>query len=279
MKAVRLNKKQKVKGSRPTDARNSSFEILNRRRQEGNPTEAYYMKGHLLNQEVGGAGGWKNLTPLSRKGNSDHEGMIEALVKAAVQSGAVVEYNVTASYGGYGQNEGRIPADDPKAAEKKRIIGEEANVPTALACEAFVMDKLENGSLGRKHNIVKADVPNPIGQDAASYAFSDTPAREVIYLNEAPADKIATIEGIDSTMAAKIVLAHQKNKELKESSRFNSYEELSDARKDRADHRVFPTAPEQEQIISLSDLKYVRLHRRAGGETAAGETEAEIPTL
>ena len=137
---------------------------------------------------------------------------------------------MTARYG-YGQNKGRIPADDPKAAEKKQIIDEEANVPTTLACEAFVMDKLENGSLGRKHSIVKADVSNPIGQDASSYTFSDTPAREFIYLNQAPADKIATIEGVDSTMAEKIVLAHQKNKELNGKARFNSYEELSDARK------------------------------------------------
>jgi hypothetical protein len=274
MTAVRLNKQQKVKGSRPTTSINRSFEILNRRREKGNPETAYYMKGHLLNQDVGGSGAWANLTPLSRVGNSDHESQVESLVKAAFQSGAVVEYNVTAVYG-YGQNEGGIPADDPKALEKKRIIQEEVNVPTTLVCEAFVMEKLENGSFGRKQSIVKTNVPNPIGQDAASYAFSDSPARDIIFLNDPKPEnenKIATIEGLDSTMAWKIVVAH---KELRNSSRFNSYEELSDAR-DFANDRIFPTGPEQERILALKNVKYVKLYEGEGGRSAAG-AEAEIP--
>jgi len=233
------------------------------------------MKGHLLNQDVGGAGSWKNLTPLSRRGNSDHEGLVEALVKAAFKSGAVVEYNVTAVYG-YGQNEGRIPTEDPKAAEKKRIIQEEGNVPTTLSCEAFVMDKLEDGGFGRKQNIVKADVRNPIGQDAANYTFSDTPPRPFIYLNEASEDMIATIEGVDSTMAKNIVLAHQKAKELDDKSRFNSYEELSDARKNKAHHRIFRTSTEQEKILTLDDVKYVRLYR-GGNPAVLTATEEEPP--
>jgi|GEM_PF-2001500 len=277
MTAARLNKKQKVQGSRPTGSKNSSFEILNRRRQEGNPTAAYYMKGHLLNEDVGGQGIWKNLTPLSRKGNSAHESQVEALVKAAFQSGAAVEYNVTVTYG-YGQNEGQIPAEDPKAAEKKQVIKEEANVPTNLRCEAFVMDKLEDGSFGRKPgNIVKAEVANPIGQNAASYTFSDTPAREIIYLNNTKPEnenKIATIEGLDSNMAWKIVVAH---KELRDSTRFNSYEELSDAR-DFARDRIFATRPEQEQVLALKKLKYVKLYEGEGGKTAEA-AEPEIPAV
>jgi hypothetical protein len=276
MTAVRLNRKQEAKGSRPTGSMNPSFQILNKRRQEGNPEAAYYMKGHLLNEDLGGPRHWKNLTPLSRKGNSDHESQVESLVKAAFQSGAVIEYNVTAVYG-YGQNEGAISADDPKVTEKRQIIREEVNVPLSLVCEAFVLDKREDGTFGRKQSIVKRDVPNPIGQSAATYTFSDTPVRDIIYLNDLSPEnenKITTIEGIDSTMAWKIIVAH---KDLRDSSRFNSYEELSDA-KDFAGDRIFPTRPEQEAILALSKLKYVKLYKGAGGIAATG-TEANLTEL
>lgn len=263
MKAIRLNKKQKAKGSPPTQSMTPSYTILNQRRQEGGAS--YYVKGHLLNDNVGGPGTWPNLTPLSREGNSAHESGVESLVKAAFSSGAVVEYNVTAVYG-YGQNAANIPADDPLRTEKVQIIQEEANVPTALKCEAYLMES-QNGTFARKQSIVTADVANPIGQDANSYVLAGTPARPPIYLNEASASVLATIEGMDSSMADKIKLAHEKSGK----SRFGSYFELSDARKNNAMHRVFQTEAEQNKIIALDTVNYVKLFR--------GKTSAATPGL
>ncbi len=260
MKAVKLNKVQKRKGTPPTSSSHSSYAVLNKRRQEGNPSASYYVKGHLLNEGLGGLGQWENLTPLSRVGNSDHEGKIESRVKAAFDSGAIVEYNVTAIYG-YGQNESQIPATDQKAVEKKQIIKEEVNVPLSLNCEAFLMEKKDNDYV-RKEKIISNNVPNPIGQSASSYTLSDSAPRDDIYLNTREKDKIATIEGLDNDMADKIILAHEKNSALNRKSRFNTYLELSDARKDMAFHRVFKTATEQKKILDLSGLKYVKLYNK-----------------
>ena len=101
MTAKKLNNKQTLKGSAPTASATASYAVLNTRRQT--ESASYYVKGHMLNENIGGKGVWQNLTPLSREGNSSHEGMVESLVKAAFNSGAVIEYNVTAAYG-YGNN-------------------------------------------------------------------------------------------------------------------------------------------------------------------------------
>ena len=261
MTALKLNKNQKIKGSPPKGTMTASYEILNRRRDEGNPASSYYVKGHLLNENLGGKGEWINLTPLSRKGNSDHESQVESLVKAAFNSGAVVEYNVTAVYG-YGQNESAIPSDDPNVSEKKKIIKEEVNVPTTLVCEAFVMEK-QGDSFVRKQSIVKASANNPIGQNAASYALSDSLVRETIYLNDSDAGKIAKV--IDAEIAKKIVQAHKLNGK----SRFNTYVELINARKNKAIELIF-TRSEQDKLKKLSESNYVKLYKGAGGEKSTG---------
>ncbi|GAA4460560.1 hypothetical protein GCM10023189_35840 [Nibrella saemangeumensis] len=263
MKAVRLNKQQKVKGSPPTASMLPAYVTLNNRRQAGGAS--YYVKGHLLNENIGGEGKWPNLTPLSREGNSNHESEVESLVKAAVNSGAVVEYNVTAVYG-YGKNASKIPADDPMAAEKLKIVQEEVNVPTQLQCEAYILEN-QNGTFGRKQAIVNTSVENPVGQEANTYVLEGTPARPTIYLNEASTSVLATIEGLDSSLADKIRLAHEKNSELFGKSRFTSYYELSDARKNNAFHRVFKTEAEQNKIIALADVKYVKLFRGTSAAT------------
>lgn len=170
MTAVRLNKANKLEGSRPTRDPNPNYAVLDQRRVIGNPESNYYVKGHLLNQTLGGKGDWENLTPLSIGGNSAHEGSVESLVKAGVESGAVVEYNVSAVYG-YGSNASVIPNTDPDAATKRAIIAEEANVPRALTCESWRLEK-QGTEWVRKESIVSQSVVNPIDQSAESYVLS-----------------------------------------------------------------------------------------------------------
>ena len=254
MNAKRLNKKQKAKGSKPTEDMTKSYAILNKRRDEGNPEASYYVKGHLLNENLGGIGEWKNLTPLSRKGNSAHERDVESKVNAGFESGAVIEYNVKAEYG-WGKNADKIPAEDPQAEEKKEIIKQEVNVPTKLTCEAYVLEN-ENGKWDKKQTIVDKPVTNPIGQEAGNYVLGGSPPRMTIYLNKATAEKISTIEGIDSNISSKIFEAHKIKK-----SRFNSYDELSKAPKNDAKDLIFPKDTERDKIKKLSDVKYVKLYK------------------
>lgn len=86
--------KKHEEGSVPTKAAHKIYDKLDLRRMSGGAS--YYMRGHLLNHNLGGPGSWNNLTPLSREGNHQHESQVESVVKAAVNSGAIVEYIVNA---------------------------------------------------------------------------------------------------------------------------------------------------------------------------------------
>lgn len=166
-----LHKAQALKGSQPTDEPNAEYAVLNQRRDPGNPAKAsFYKKGHLLNDNLGGKGDWQNLIPLSQKGNSNHESMVESVVKAAWTSGAVIKYQVTAQ-GNWGGNAGSIPKTDPDWAAKTAIIAQEEQVPQSLQCDAWRMEK-SGDKWEDKEKIVSKSVPNPVDQSPDSYKLS-----------------------------------------------------------------------------------------------------------
>jgi hypothetical protein len=251
MTAKRLNNKQTLKGSPPTSSNTDSYAVLNTRRQSGGAS--YYVKGHMLNDNIGGKGIWNNLTPLSREGNSGHESSVESLVKAAFSSGAVIEYNVTAKYG-YGSNS--IPADDPQRDQKLKIIEEEKNVPTQLECEAWILEK-KGDVFEHKQNIIeKTIVSNPVEQGAESYILEGEPGRADVYLNSSDVSVIATIEGFSASLAAKVEKAHQESGK----TRFNSYDQLSNATMKDKETAIF-AEDEKSKVLALSTLKYVKLYK------------------
>ncbi|MCP4289272.1 MAG: hypothetical protein GY792_33435, partial [Gammaproteobacteria bacterium] len=54
-------------------------------RQRKHGGGSYYVRGHLLNHNLGGPGNtWANLTPLTQKANQDHHADFESRVKRAV---------------------------------------------------------------------------------------------------------------------------------------------------------------------------------------------------
>lgn len=275
MTSIRLNNKQKLKGSAPETGMTASFKILNKRRHIDNPEETYYIKGHMLNDNLGGKGKWDNMTPLSRRGNSKHETEVESLVKAAFDSGAVIEYNVKAVYG-YGANAGNIPADDPKAKEKLEIIKEEVNVPTHLICEAFTLKK-EGTEWKRDHTIIPAGkkVDNPLGQEAVTYKLSDSAARDDVFLNTAGIPELMTIEGMTAAMASKMISAHDWLEKYSKgkTKQFHSYDALGDARRYADERKVF-TRSEQELIekFETKEYKYVKLYKGTVKATTTGAT-------
>jgi hypothetical protein len=94
-------------GSVPMGSSTPVLAKANIRKQGGSP---YYIKGHLLNDNLGGPGTtWDNLTPINSKANSDHKTNFENEVKMAVNGalsgssttrlGYMKGFTVVANYG------------------------------------------------------------------------------------------------------------------------------------------------------------------------------------
>ena len=106
-----------------------------------------YVRGHLLNHNVGGPGRSYNLTPITYKANADHKVTVETAVKDHVKAGGVVRYKVVAFYEKHPERSvqrtiaARIasytaPADKPKKDEDERKLKflqyEQTHLPLAL---------------------------------------------------------------------------------------------------------------------------------------------------
>jgi len=134
-------------GSGPdTSAKHSVYDKIDFR-QKGNGS--YYIRGHLINDNLGGPGKWNNMTALSRTANHEHEGKVESKVKAAFDAGAVVRYKVVASGN---QNVKKATMADKDKFTKigdfaaafpylEKITEAESQVPTTITCEAYTMKK------------------------------------------------------------------------------------------------------------------------------------------
>lgn len=148
-------------GTDPSAVNNLWNDLNLRQSGEG----SYYVRGHLLNENLGGSGSaWENLTPLSRSGNSQHESRAESIIKP--KPGEIPRYFlyvVTPSYGRT-TNSALIaqinsPANaDPLAikAAKTRIVRAEASVPTNMTCSITELDeggKKKSGAVDATYTI------------------------------------------------------------------------------------------------------------------------------
>ncbi len=157
MEATYLSSKNAPHGSRPSVEDPRYNLINNRKRGRG----AYYIKGHLLNERLGGAGNtWKNLTPLTRRANSEHERIAEARVKTAVNAGNMVYYKVDAQYGRTLQ----IDAD-PRI---NSIKSAEVDVPNRLICQAELITPAAISASGREERTTLIPAGTIINNDISS---------------------------------------------------------------------------------------------------------------
>ncbi|MBS1744754.1 MAG: DUF4157 domain-containing protein [Bacteroidetes bacterium] len=163
-----LNKNNRPPVGGPPRVSNAYYSKLDYRR---NGSTTYYIKGHLLNGYLGGTGAdFRNLTPLSRTGNGNHERDVERKVIDEVDAGKTVEYIVTPVYGSL-----TLPTNDQiqhsslpvsKKIKMNEIVSSENFVPTGLQCSAKSLDE----STGQYTNtIVNGFVPNPIDDTITSY--------------------------------------------------------------------------------------------------------------
>ncbi|WP_432695159.1 eCIS core domain-containing protein [Marinobacterium sp. YM272] len=162
-------------GSSPSQAAHGSYDVLNLRRQSGGAS--FYVRGHLLNDNLGGPGVWKNMTPLSRQGNHQHEAQVESYIKAGFNSKAVQRYKVVPTYSG--QSKG--PALKKAMADKHpaqadtfaKIIDAEQNVPTALSIESARIEKKGDKFVDKEKK--SWTISNDIQRSADKYFLSDSP--------------------------------------------------------------------------------------------------------
>jgi len=120
-------------------------------------TDNYYIRGHLLNNNLGGPGDdWENLTPLTSDANNrdpkSHLRAFEEHVKNAVlEDGKTVDFVVKAIYGRGVRTVDEAQLDNVDVSERKivkEIITEEQFVPTALECSA--VDVASNEPVDKK---------------------------------------------------------------------------------------------------------------------------------
>jgi hypothetical protein len=165
-----------TQGREPSAAVNAEFGDINLRR---NGASAYYVKGHLLSQQLHGPGDWKNLTPLSRAGNAEHEDKVEAIVKkvaarstydpakwdpqkpatAPYAPAAAYYYSVVPQYGRPLRQDllDQSAGNDPL----QRIIRAEQGVPRSLVCVLWEVDRVT----GQQVKVEAAfTVDNPVEQ-------------------------------------------------------------------------------------------------------------------
>jgi hypothetical protein len=189
MEVEPLTHKIKVAGTPPTSSGHAVYDNINRRKNSAGSDASFYIRGHLLNQNLGGQGQWNNMTPLSRSGNAQHESTVESAVKRAVDSGAIVKYTVVANYTSRSDKDSlknEITTHETNAANipiKHSIVDAEDNVPVALTCEASIRKKGEANKYELERPLVSAKVSNDIKRSHTEYHLSGSPAPPRVNIN------------------------------------------------------------------------------------------------
>ena len=185
MKIKILTRQDMPAGSEPTQAPQTVYDKLNKRRKAGG--SFYYVRGHLLNHNIGGPGEWNNMTPLTLSGNHQHEAQVELLVKAGVKSGAIMEYNVKPTYVKRGGSIGLIAE-----ARKGRTVQGMQDIQDIVQAEDFVPEKLEINARRMERSgpdsfkTVKSDswtIANPVERTPDSYQLSDSQKIVAVRIN------------------------------------------------------------------------------------------------
>lgn len=168
---------------------------MGRFKEKKNGGSLYYVRGHLLNDNLHGPGKWKNMTPLSVKGNKNHLNTTETLLKEVVESKQVIKYVITANYGlsvdipnAEQMNAANI---DPSLHEDMVTLRKaEKQVAKGLTVSA---DLLEKDGITVKKNIQSGlSIENTVDLELSNYELGDAPPKEKVKLKSDTAEKIAT---------------------------------------------------------------------------------------
>lgn len=176
-------------GSQPVGSAPDKYVWMNQRKT---PSKSFfYIKGHLMNDNLGGRGIWTNMTPLPGSENTRFEQEIESRSKRSVESGATIKFKATANYGrsdGYtSKSVDDIKDDlvddlglvDPSATIMSQVVFAERFVPVSISMDAHILE-LKDGKYTKKEPINTGDfnveIPNRYQKGGEAYYLPDSPA-------------------------------------------------------------------------------------------------------
>ncbi|MFF3334454.1 hypothetical protein ACFYWX_33725 [Streptomyces sp. NPDC002888] len=170
---VTLLTKNGPAGSVPDPSMSSPvWDILLTRYEKATSRRRFYKLGHLLSFRAHGPGDrWDNLTPQSESGNQKFERQAEKKVKELLAQDKGLRYTVTVRYGRAINKTDIVnawqAANDPKIAQKERILDAEVHVPVAFDWQYEVV--FENGKRVTDGASDSGTAENDIRHEAGSY--------------------------------------------------------------------------------------------------------------
>lgn len=136
-----------------------------------------YIRGHLLNHQVGGSGATQNLFPITAAANDTHESQIESRIKTWV--------NVERRWVYYSVQVANVTVD---VGPRRAIANNKINAD--IVCSAHVIDPAQPT---QRHNPISATIRSRFRANAAVIAASGAAAGTPIAVPVRPADVAATV--------------------------------------------------------------------------------------
>ncbi len=130
---------------------NADWTKLVKRKPPDGSGGSYYVRGHLLNNWLGGPAAWTNLTPITQEANNRGSGSMLYAFENDVKSKVLTQnksvyFRVTAQYGRSHPLIGQVPALQASMSQRDKDIAEiirvEQDIPVSVDCAAY---ELENG--------------------------------------------------------------------------------------------------------------------------------------
>ncbi len=193
------------KGSTPS-VEDGLWDVLRARRDGAG---SYYVRGHLLNHNIGGPGStWSNLTPITQFTNNRADDsmlkVFETPIKDATTAGEAITFSVTAQYG-------RSHPLAAKAAKWKsdpdkdvslmgKVIEAEKFVPLSLSCKGVRIDAKGKALKTYGPHVV----PNLIADREADYLFDKVSKSDYRISNKTAKELASDLAGLDLATATKI---------------------------------------------------------------------------
>lgn len=182
MRVQIVNGRPTTTGSQPSRGlTNSNWTKLRKRKTSIGSRDTYYIRAHLLNDNIGGPGNrWDNLSVLTQDANNrDWYGSGSHLAVETRATGPLLEegkafiYLVTA---GYGRNANtsllnQIPSSSIPTSQKadiQSIIEAEEFVPTSFTCTINEIDSSTGETVAESDHNINVSVPNNIANTSLS---------------------------------------------------------------------------------------------------------------
>ncbi|MDH5571291.1 MAG: hypothetical protein OEY89_05970, partial [Gammaproteobacteria bacterium] len=180
----------------------------------------YYIRGHLLNEQLHGPGIAENLSPITQDANREHENLAERRVKDQAwarhdrdsgegqnQQGLAVEYSVRAVYGHHARSNtqalksevANLALADEQRARMNAILDNEEKLPTKFVCDAWLLNISAQNDFQRAQKFVdNIEITNTIPNTIPQLSEGGTP-RRLTSMSTASADELGRISSVSLT--------------------------------------------------------------------------------